>query len=202
MLRKRVWDIMREDFASVREDATLSEAITALREIRSRQADTSFVLVFSKNDKFMGVLSMWNLIQGIGPCLLKGSVLEGNEVDLLEMTWPGTELSFDFSVVSVAGRYLAFPKRIFTDRLAPSSGTNLYPRYDRGGFPAIFEGGNFSAYSRKKLMDLFRMLKEDGDPSGSFGSVVHDIARLAAFEPGIVYRVVSRSKGGIEILEE
>jgi len=128
--------------------------------------------------------------------------LEGNEVDLLEMTWPGTELSFDFSVVSVAGRYLAFPKRIFTDRLAPSSGTNLYPRYDRGGFPAIFEGGNFSAYSRKKLMDLFRMLKEDGDPSGSFGSVVHDIARLAAFEPGIVYRVVSRSKGGIEILEE
>jgi len=39
------------------------------------------VLVFSKNEKFMGVLSMWNLIQGIGPCLLKGSVLDGNEVD-------------------------------------------------------------------------------------------------------------------------
>jgi CBS domain-containing protein len=81
LLRKRVWDIMREDFAFVREDATLSQAITALREIRARQADTSFVLVFSKNDKFLGVLSMWNLIQGIGPCLLKGSVLDGNEVD-------------------------------------------------------------------------------------------------------------------------
>jgi hypothetical protein len=37
---------MREDFAFVREDATLSQAITALREIRARQADTSFVLVF------------------------------------------------------------------------------------------------------------------------------------------------------------
>ena len=81
LLRKRVWDIMREDYAFVREDASLSEAITALREIRSRQPDGSFVLVFSKNEKFLGILSMWNLIQGIGPCLLKGSVLEGNEVD-------------------------------------------------------------------------------------------------------------------------
>lgn len=81
LLRKRVWDIMREDFAFVREDASLSDAINALREIRTRQADTSFVLVFTKNDKFLGILSMWNLIQGIGPCLLKGSVLDGNEVD-------------------------------------------------------------------------------------------------------------------------
>lgn len=81
LLRKRVWDIMREDFASVREDASLSDAITALRSIRAKQADASFVLVFSKSDKFLGILSMWNLIQGMGPCLLKGSVLEGNEVD-------------------------------------------------------------------------------------------------------------------------
>lgn len=34
LLRKRVWDIMREDFAFVREDASLSEAIGALRAIR------------------------------------------------------------------------------------------------------------------------------------------------------------------------
>ena len=81
LLRKRVWDIMREDFASVREDASLSDAITALRSIRATQADASFVLVFSKSDKFLGILSMWNLIQGMGPCLLKGSVLDGNEVD-------------------------------------------------------------------------------------------------------------------------
>jgi len=81
LLRRRVWDIMREDFASVREDASLAEAIGALRAIRVKQADMSFVLVFSKSDKFLGVLSMWNLIQGMGPCLLKGSVLKDNEVD-------------------------------------------------------------------------------------------------------------------------
>ena len=81
LVRKRVWDIMRSDFAVVREDASLSEAIGALRDIRGRQPDGSFVLVFSKSEKFLGILSMWNLIQGIGPCLLKGSVLDGNEVD-------------------------------------------------------------------------------------------------------------------------
>lgn len=81
LLRKRVWDIMREDFASVREDASLAEAIGALRAVRVKQPDMSFVLVFSRSDKFLGVLSMWNLIQGMGPCLLKGSVLEDNEVD-------------------------------------------------------------------------------------------------------------------------
>ncbi len=128
--------------------------------------------------------------------------LAGAEVDLLEMTWPGTELSFDFSVVPAAGRYLAFPRRIFTDRLAPSSGTNLYPRYDRDGFPAVFEGAEFGRFGRKRLTELFEALKEDREPSGSFGSVVHDIARIAAFEPGIVYKVVLRPKGGIEILED
>ncbi len=128
--------------------------------------------------------------------------LGGNEVDLLEMTWPGTELSFDISVVPAAGRFLAFPRRIFTDRLAPSSGTNLYPRYDRAGFPAVFEGAEFGRLGRRRLEDLFQALKEDREPSGSFGSVVHDIARIAAFEPGVVYKVVARAKGGIEILED
>jgi len=81
LLRKRVWDIMREDFVSVREDASLAEAITALLASRKTQKDNGFVLVFSKTGQFLGILSMWNLVQGIGPCLLKGSVLTGDEVD-------------------------------------------------------------------------------------------------------------------------
>jgi CBS domain. len=80
LLRKRVWDIMREDFAFVREDSSLADAITALRAIRVKQPDMSFVLVFSKSEKFLGILSMWNLIQGMGPCLLKGSVLEATRL--------------------------------------------------------------------------------------------------------------------------
>lgn len=48
----RVWDIMREDFAFVREDSSLADAITALRAIRVKQPDMSFVLVFSKAKSF------------------------------------------------------------------------------------------------------------------------------------------------------
>lgn len=81
LLRKRTWDIMREDFASVREDASLSDAIRALGESREKYPDCSVVLVFSQSGHFLGLLSMWNLVQGMGPCLLKGSMLEGSEVD-------------------------------------------------------------------------------------------------------------------------
>ncbi len=128
--------------------------------------------------------------------------LAGGEVNWLETSWPGTELAFDFTVVSFAGRYLAFPRRVFTDRIAPSAGTDLYPLYDREEFPAVFEGGGFGDYGRAKLTEVFRALRAGDDPPGAFGSAVHDVARIAAFEPGVVYRVVARSKGGIEIREE
>lgn len=81
LVRKRIWDIMRVEYASVLEDASLSEAFSSLLRIQLKQPDINFLLVFSKTQKFLGVLSMWNLIQGMGPCLLKGSVLDGNEVD-------------------------------------------------------------------------------------------------------------------------
>ena len=42
LLRKRVWDIMREDFAFVREDSSLADAITALRAKAESQGCTDF----------------------------------------------------------------------------------------------------------------------------------------------------------------
>lgn len=88
LLRKRAWDIMREEFAFVREDASLAEAVGVLRELRGKQPDASFILVFDKNDKFLGILSMWNLIQSIGTMIMADRTpqrvvdpLTGNEVD-------------------------------------------------------------------------------------------------------------------------
>lgn len=82
LLRKRVWDIMREDFASVQENASLADAVAALRDIRGRQPDVNFVLVFAAHGKFLGILSLWNLLQGMGPCLLKGATPDdGGDVD-------------------------------------------------------------------------------------------------------------------------
>lgn len=81
LLRKRVWDIMREEYASVDEDASLAEAVQAMHDLRARQPDANFILVFSRDGRFLGILSMWNLIQGMGPCLLKEPEPEDREVD-------------------------------------------------------------------------------------------------------------------------
>lgn len=81
LLRKRAWDIMREEYGFVRENASLSEAIEALGKIRKKQPDMSFVLVFTENERFVGLLSMWTLIQSMGPCLLKGFDMESLQVN-------------------------------------------------------------------------------------------------------------------------
>ncbi|WP_462324061.1 CBS domain-containing protein [Desulfoplanes sp.] len=72
LLRKRAWDVMREDYPAVIEGASLTSVIKALEKSRKEYPDNNFVLVLSKDRKrFKGVLSMWNIIQAIGPCLLK-----------------------------------------------------------------------------------------------------------------------------------
>jgi hypothetical protein len=37
---------------------------------------------------------------------------------------------------------------------------------------------------------------------GYFGNLVHDIERMSTFKTGIVYKIVVRAKGGIEVLED
>lgn len=81
LLRKRVWDIMRDEYGSVQEDSSLDEAVRAMRDIRVKQPDTNFILVFAKNGNFRGILTIWDLIQCMGPRLLKEPVLEEREVD-------------------------------------------------------------------------------------------------------------------------
>ncbi len=63
---------MREEYPAVTEDASLTSVIKALEKSRNEYPDNNFVVVLSKDRKlFKGVLSMWNLIQALGPCLLK-----------------------------------------------------------------------------------------------------------------------------------
>ncbi|WP_457572567.1 CBS domain-containing protein [Desulfovulcanus sp.] len=81
LLRKRAWDIMRDDFPYVEEDASLSKVITKLKDSQTKSPENNCVLVYSKKGKFLGIISMWNIIQALGPCLLKQAGLGEKEAD-------------------------------------------------------------------------------------------------------------------------
>ena len=81
LLRKRAWDIMRDEFPSVREDASVHDVVKVLSTSQDRFPDNNCVVVYSTKGEFRGVVSMWNLIHSMGPCLLKDMGLDEREVN-------------------------------------------------------------------------------------------------------------------------
>lgn len=146
--------------------------------------------------------------------------LSGNEVAVMERSWQGAELYVDMLLAPVrtqaaggsseADSWLAFPYRIFTDRISAAKGSLLFDVYESGGFPEVFSGIEWSAAERAVIAAAFSAARKSaaaGLPAtdalkGAFGSAAHEVARLARFEAGVVYKVVCRVKGGIEIMED
>jgi hypothetical protein len=144
--------------------------------------------------------------------------LSGREIAAMERSWPGSELYVDMLLAPVrsergegdADSWLAFPYRIFTDTVSAASGTLLFDSYDSGGFPEVLRGAAWSAGETAAIKAAFagaRKLAAAGLPAadsakGSFGSAVHELPKTARFEPGIVYKVLCRVKGGVEIMED
>jgi hypothetical protein len=144
--------------------------------------------------------------------------LAGREVAALEKAWPGSELYIDILLFPIrsgkdaghADSWLAFPYRIFTDKLPAASGSVLFDAYDGGGFPEVLDGMDLSAGERAAVISAFAAARKSaggGSPAtegakGAFGSAVHEVSELSRFEVGIVYRVVCRIKGGVEIMED
>ncbi len=144
--------------------------------------------------------------------------LAGREIASIEKSWPGGELYIDMLLVPVrslggsasADSWLAFPYRVFTDKLSAASGTLLFGSYDSGGFPEVLNGESWSAKERSAISAAFSSAMKSaaaGLPAtdaakGAFGSAAHEVSRLARFDLGIVYKLVCRVKGGVEIMED
>lgn len=71
MQRHRVWDIMREEFATVRKDQPLSEAMAALRAMRKSQPDAQAVVVLDDEGRYWGVLTTWGVLEAYEDCMRK-----------------------------------------------------------------------------------------------------------------------------------
>ncbi|WP_243544083.1 CBS domain-containing protein [Pseudodesulfovibrio tunisiensis] len=82
MLRKRAWDMMRDDFPTVRDDASLAEAIRVMRESMKETPDNQAVVVLNRNDKLVGVVTIWDLFRAVKSSVLKDEYLhDDGEVD-------------------------------------------------------------------------------------------------------------------------
>lgn len=77
LLRKRAWDIAREEYPVVRADDSLAEAMRCLREFQTRDAGCICALVLDKGDNFVGAISIWDTMRFMERHLLRGSALDG-----------------------------------------------------------------------------------------------------------------------------
>lgn len=75
MLRKRAWDIMRDEFPSVQEDGSMAECVRQLRDTIRDNPDNFVVIVTTKGGKLAGAVSIWKVMQA-----LKQAVLEDENI--------------------------------------------------------------------------------------------------------------------------
>ncbi|MBI5518643.1 MAG: CBS domain-containing protein [Desulfovibrio sp.] len=80
LFRKRAWDLMRDDFATVDESASLAEAVRALRESQKKTPENNVVLVMGKSGSKEGVLkgavSVWTVLAALDECVLRDPELK------------------------------------------------------------------------------------------------------------------------------
>ncbi len=128
--------------------------------------------------------------------------LAGTEIGFMETNLPGRQVFFDFIAAPYKQIWLAFPYRIFTERVPPADGVDLSILVAPEGIPLTYRNGSLNADALKKLGELHASILRGDSPKGSFGNAVHDVAELGTFSLETVYKIVIRAKGGMEILED
>ena len=130
--------------------------------------------------------------------------LDENVISRKEFTMQGQELSFDFYVIPIKDRYIAFPYKIFTNKIAPEKGKLLFSLYDKNNFPQIYHFKNINPDLKDGLSALFSKIKNSDieELQGIFGSGIQDIKGIHEFKENQIYKVIIHTKGGIEIIEE
>ncbi len=79
LLRKRAWDIMREEFLVVEEKTSMAEVITKLRESISKHADDDFAIVIKESGQLAGVITARDMLRAIEDCVLRDDVVRNAE---------------------------------------------------------------------------------------------------------------------------
>lgn len=83
LMRKRAWDLMREDFTRVDESTSLTEVIRLVREAIQKEADNHICLVFDKAGQFQGVITMWGVLRHLENCVFTDEIMR----DVADSNW-------------------------------------------------------------------------------------------------------------------
>ncbi len=117
----------------------------------------------------------------------------------------GQELSFDFNIVPIKKDFnIAFPVKIFTNKMPAKEGVKLFDYYDDHGFPQTMTINGADEEYINLMTELFGKIKDGKteDIKGIYGSMVQDIAKLNEFQVNHIYKIVIHTKGGIEVVED
>lgn len=79
LFRKRAWDLMREDFSSVDESASLAEVVRVMRESQRTTPQNNVVLVMGLAEGkrvLKGAVSIWNVMKAVDECVLRDPALK------------------------------------------------------------------------------------------------------------------------------
>lgn len=83
MLRKRAWDMMRDEFPTIHEDGNMAEAIRVLREAMKDNPENPMAVVLSANNRLVGTISMREVLKSV-----KDSVLDDENLKVIgETDW-------------------------------------------------------------------------------------------------------------------
>ncbi len=131
--------------------------------------------------------------------------LDGNEFVKQKFELPGTVASFDFYVVKMNERYIAFPYKIFTDKIKPEDAELLFKYYEKDNFPMIFYSESSSKIFKDGIEILYQKIKNNDleNIESIFGNMVQNAPQtMEKGAEGSVFKIVVHTKGGIELIEE
>lgn len=83
LMRKRAWDIMRDDFTTVKDGTGLVDIIRALRQGVESDSDNHIAVVTDGDGEFKGVITMWNVMRKLEECVFSDDAL----LDLKDQDW-------------------------------------------------------------------------------------------------------------------
>jgi len=173
------------------QESKIAKLQAKIDQLKSETVPMKFVILERSNGNIKFIVKFLNT--------------KGENIAKDTMMLKGSELSFDFYSIPISSdHFIAFPYKIFTDEIAPKDGILLFDYYDNNNFPEIYKDDKMDKDVKEGLTVLFGLLKQgrETEIEGNFGNMVHDLKNIRQFRTDEVYKIVSRTKGGIEVMRD